>query len=341
MTARQSGEAIVRNIINHHIYVLDASGSMMPVARYLVSVMDDLIAFLAAQSRDKDQETRVTVYVFNYRQAIRCVITDKDVYRMPSIRGLYRAGGTTALIDAMLLAIEDAQLIPQKYGDHSFMLTALTDGRNNDSLGTPAQLSTVITELPDNWTVACFVPNDECGELAIQCGIPEGNVATWDATTEEGIEAGGQLIQRVTTTYMDNRAKGIRGSKRIFRAAELTSADVRTMTLVTKGSYEVYEVGTADRRADEFAREKTGRFDNGHWYYQFTKSEMIQGSKIVLIMDKDGNLYSGPEVRRKLGLPVNADQRFNPAKHGDVTVFVQSTAMNRSFRAGTRVVMCR
>jgi hypothetical protein len=331
----------IENLIDHYVYVIDMSASMLGVARYVVRVVDELIAFLAEQSRTRNRETRITVYVFNSRANIRCIIYDKDVLRMPSVAGFYKPDATTALIDATLTSIADAELIPQRHGDHSFFLTVLTDGKNNDSRGTAEQLHRKLTLLPDNWTYVIFVPDQACRGFAIQFGFPEGNIAIWDAATAEGVAAGAAVMRTITMTHMDNRAAGIRGSRAVFRAEALTTQQVqRILTPVTQGAYEIFDVGPTTRRIDEFAREKTGRYDIGHWHYQFVKPEKVQAYKRVLVLDRDGNLYSGPEARQMLGLP-DHDQQVNPAQHGDVTIFVQSTAPNRSLLAGTKTVMFR
>src|SRR5690349_14651809 len=119
------------NYVNHVALALDASGSMAVSgkARALVTVADGLIEYLAARSKELNQETRVTVYTFDER--VKCAIYDKDVLRLPSIADFYKIGGMTALLDATLLAIDDLRLTPQKYGDHAFLTYVLTDGKNN------------------------------------------------------------------------------------------------------------------------------------------------------------------------------------------------------------------
>jgi hypothetical protein len=68
-----------QNYINHVALVLDASSSMSHLSRKVVDVADQQIAYLARRSRELDQETRVTVYVF--ADKVECVIYDKDVLR--------------------------------------------------------------------------------------------------------------------------------------------------------------------------------------------------------------------------------------------------------------------
>lgn len=89
-----------QNYINHVALVLDASSSMRRLSHKVVEVADQQIAYLARRSQELDQETRVTVYVF--ADQVECVIYDKDVLRMPSLKQMYRVGGMTALLAATL-----------------------------------------------------------------------------------------------------------------------------------------------------------------------------------------------------------------------------------------------
>lgn len=104
---------------------------MEPLASAVVKVADNQVAHLANRSKELNQETRATVYTFS--DAAECVYYDKDVLRMPSLKGSYRIGGNTALIDATIQAIDDLSQTPQLYGDHAFLVYVLTDGEENRS----------------------------------------------------------------------------------------------------------------------------------------------------------------------------------------------------------------
>ncbi len=120
-----------QNFINHVALVLDASSSMSRLSGKVIEVADQQIAYLARRSRELDQETRVTVYVFANK--VECVIYDKDVLRMPSLKQLYRVGGMTALLAATLTSQRELAQTAQLYGDHSFLTFVLTDGQENAS----------------------------------------------------------------------------------------------------------------------------------------------------------------------------------------------------------------
>jgi len=328
----------VQNYINHVGLVLDASSSMGGRERDVVKVADNQIAYLAQRSKELDQETRITVYTFSYRNDIRCLIYDKDVLRMPSIAGLYQPDGMTALRDATLLALEDLALTPEKYGEHSFLIYVMTDGMENNSMTSDETLTKRINGLPDNWTLAAFVP-DQIGKREAQaCGFPKDNIAVWDATTARGINEAGEKIRQTTETFMQNRTKGIKGSKSLFamNTPSLTTV-AQTLTGLHAGQYKIYDI-EQDGRIDEFVEGKTHRaYKRGEAYYQLTKRETIQPSKQVAVF-ANWKVYIGNEARQLLGLPDEyVDVR--PDSNPGYEIFIQSLSVNRKLIAGTRLLV--
>jgi len=331
----------VQNYINHITFVLDASLSMTPHAKELVKVADSQIAYLAQRSKDLDQETRVTVYTFNYARNINCLIYDKDVLRMPSIAGLYRTSGMTALAKATNLAIADLKLTPEKYGEHAFLIYVLTDGQENDSgLVECRVLPTNISLLPDHWTLAAFVPDQTGVFEAKKFGFPADNIAIWDATNAQGVTEVGETIRKTSETFMQNRTKGIRGSRNLFNLNPVTVKDIKSqLVALTVGSYTINPV-PFDQRIDDFTKQVTGQpYLPGKSYYQLTKREEIQPQKSIAIMHK-GDVYMGDAARQMLGLP-SMHVKVGPGDHPDYTIFVQSTSMNRKLIQGTSLLVMR
>ena len=328
----------MENYINHIVLVLDASGSMQDVKGSLVRVADNQIDYLARRSKDLDQETRITVYTFNDPNNIRCLVYDKDVLRMPSISGLYSCVGTTALVDATLWAISDLRMTPERYGEHAFLIYVLTDGEENSSIHKPSGLSDVISRLPDNWTLATFVPNQRGVFEAKKFGFPPQNISVWDATSAIGVSEVGDKIRQTTETFMQNRTLGIRGTKTLFQM-EAPSVQMVTETLpyLTPGQYRLINVGQ-DTPISSFVENFTGRpYRLGEAYYQLTKREEIQPQKQIVIM-YNYRAYVGAEARKLLGLP---DYSVNvaPSSYPVYDIYVQSTSVNRKLLAGTNVLV--
>lgn len=330
---------MTQNYINHIALVLDASSSMGSHASELVKVADNQIAYLAKRSKELDQETRITVYSFSTSNNLKCLIYDKDVLRMPSIAGLYHPSGMTALMDATMLALEDLELTPEKYGEHAFLIYVLTDGEENASRNTTVnELSKKISKLPDHWTLAAFVPDQNGVFEAKRFGFPKENISVWDTTSKRGMAEAGEVIRKTTETFMQNRTLGIRGSKNLFSLATPSIQTVaQSLPSLHFGQYRLLDV-TDTGRIDEFIEQKLRRpYKLGEAFYQLSKPEKVQAQKQVAILAK-GYVYTGAEARKLLGLP-DYEVKVTPSDHPDYEIFIQSTSLNRKLVAGTKVLV--
>ncbi|WP_221361624.1 vWA domain-containing protein [Streptomyces beigongshangae] len=340
-----------QNYINHVALVLDASSSMSHLSRKVVEVADQQIAYLARRSRELDQETRVTVYVF--ADEVKCVIYDKDVLRMPSLKQLYRASGMTALLAAALKSQWELAQTAQLYGDHSFLTFVLTDGQENAShrcpdapSRDPRELVRAVAEMietqQDNWTLAVLVPDQMGKREAMQCGFPKDNIAIWDATSTQGLQEAGQVIQQATEKFMVGRTKGIRGSRAVFSTgAETVNKDTieaAGLTPVDPSKYQLISVAR-DAAIRDWVVECGHTYRTGGAFYQLSKSEKVQARKQISVLEKKTDrVYTGPEARALLGLP-DVEVRIKPDHNDDFTIFVQSTSVNRKLVPNTRLLL--
>ncbi|MGA5194178.1 vWA domain-containing protein [Streptomyces exfoliatus] len=343
--------SVTQNYINHVALVLDASSSMSRLSGKVVEVADQQIAYLARRSRELDQETRVTVYVF--ADKVQCVIYDKDVLRMPSLKQLYRVGGMTALLAAALKSQGELAQTAQLYGDHSFLTFVLTDGQENASHrcpGAPSKeprelvraVAEMIATQQDNWTLAVLVPDQMGKREAMQYGFPKDNIAIWDATSTQGLEEAGQVIQEATEKFMVGRTKGIRGSRAVFSAgAEAVNKDTikaAGLTPVNQSDYQLIPVAR-DAGIRDWVVESGHTYRTGGAFYQLSKPEKIQARKQIAVLEKQTDLvYTGPEARALLGLP-DVEVRVKPDHNDEFTIFVQSTSVNRKLVSNTRLLL--
>jgi hypothetical protein len=329
------------NRINHFALVADESLSMTRHASALVKVVDGFVADLATRSKEMSQETRITVYVFNSYQGVRCLIYDMDVLRTPSIAGRYYPAGQTPLINATIQALDELRETPERHGEHSFVLFALTDGQENIARHRASELAARIMGLPDHWTVAAFVPDSMAVAEAKRCGFPAGNIDKWDATSAHGIAEVGERIRTVSADFMQARTRGVRGSRTLLTVNTVTpQAAAAMLDPLTPGSYSFAEV-PIDCRIDDLVERASGRpYQAGIAYYQLTKRETIQAYKQVAILTPDGQVYTGRNARQLLGLP-DCELRVEPAFQPGTTIFVQSTSHNRKLIGGTRVLILR
>lgn len=225
-----------KNLTTHVALVLDRSVSMNRLKEKTIKVADDLVAHLADTSKQKNQEWRVSVYSFG--NEVDCHIWDMDVLRLPSMREHYRISGNTALIDAVMTALDDGDKITEHRGDHAFLVYVITDGEENWSHGngsrpafgrTPTsvlikQLTDRLSDLPDNRTVAILAPDSQGVQYSQQLGFE--NILLWDTSSEAGLEAAAEAIKTSTATYMEARTQGAVGLRSMKKGGLFVGANV-------------------------------------------------------------------------------------------------------------------
>ncbi len=374
------------NIVNHEVIILDASSSMQMHTSNVVKVTDALIQQLASQvSLHPDQETRITVYAFsseNYLdgRAYQCLIWDKDVLRVPSIAGLYKPHGNTALIAMTMQVIEDIKSIPVQYGDHAVLVYVVTDGYENWShhqgnLGLEHwqyktdQLPSKIGNLPDTWTMAAMVPGLAAKRVLAGWGFHGGNIEVWDPSRQDAMEEVGRSLSVSSAAYAGMRASGLRSTRDLYSMnAPSASAIQHVLTPMTPGSYYFEDVTPDDLaqidngRIDQFMELKTGKsYAPGNAYYQMIKRERIQHYKKLAIHVRSNDIkrfggktwnhpagtpegvYVGSGARNLLGLPDDghSEVRISPPKAQGYDVYILSTSMNRKLYPGTKVLVMR
>jgi predicted DNA-binding WGR domain protein len=131
-----------------------------------------------------------------------------------------------------------------------------------------------------------------------------------------------------------------RGMNRIFdtmlrRAGAATAAAPADLRAVPPGRFQVLRV---DREVPikQFVEENGLQFKKGRGFYEFTKTETIQGAKEIILRDRaTGDFFAGDKARDILGLPVGETARIRPTDLDRYAVFVQSTSVNRVLQAGT------
>jgi len=331
--------------INHVAFVIDRSGSMAGHAASVVKVFDAQIEHLARRSRELDQETRASVYLFD--DVIDCLFYDKDVLRMPSLRGLYAARNQTAMVRGTLQAIGDLKKTPELYGDHAFLVYVLTDGQENCG-GNAAELRSVIGSLPNHWTVAALVPNQTGAHEAKSFGFPAGNVQVWSADMAEV----GEIVRKSVDSYMQSRAVGVRGSKGLFTVdagavtgSVVKAAGLKSVSVVTLAVSETQPIR-------EFVESRGYAYVIGQAFYQLTKPEVIQPGKLIAVRHRlSGKVFTGPDARSVLGLPghevkvapsvAGTGVSGSPYGHVEYDIFVQSTSVNRKLVPGTTLLLVR
>jgi hypothetical protein len=110
-------------------------------------------------------------------------------------------------------------------------------------------------------------------------------------------------------------------------------ADLRA---VPPGRFQVLEVDK-NTSIKAFVLENGLNFKVGRGFYEFTKTETIQGYKEIILMDRTtGDFFEGEAAREMLGLPMGETVRIKPSHLEKHVVFVQSTSANRKLIGNTR-----
>lgn len=114
---------------------------------------------------------------------------------------------------------------------------------------------------------------------------------------------------------------------------EFGETDLRA---VLPGRFQVLDVDR-DISIKAFVLENGLKFKVGRGFYEFTKTETIQGSKEIILMErKTGDLFEGEAARDILGIPYGTTVRIKPSNLEEYVVFVQSTSANRKLIGKTK-----
>lgn len=327
----------LQHYVNHISLVVDRSGSMSGHTKTVVQVFDKELAYLKQRSIDLYQETRISIYLFGDK--IELLAFDMDVMRFESLAGYYKIEGKTRLIDAVTQSIEDQKRLPEIHGDHAFLQYVITDGQENASqraniLG----INKLLTGLPNNWTVACLVPNPQGKFEAQKFGFNADSIAVWDTTSSVGFENVGKQFSRVMDTYMTARSQGIRGTTGLF-TLDTANLNVNQLNEVNTKEYDIFRVDREIQIKPLVESWTQAPYRLGSTYYQPVKTVKIQDHKSILVQDaKNGRVYEGRNLRQLLGLPSQTAE-VNPGSHSDWRIFVQSTSINRKLFPGTFVLV--
>lgn len=327
---------MIQNLINHVGLAVDKSGSMggKPVVR----VVDAVLQQLKQRSVELNQETRISIYLFDNK--IEVLTFDMDVMRFKTLEGHYQLGGSTALIDAMLKCVHDHQQLPEMYGDHAFLMYAITDGENNENNHLAPILAKELKGLKENWTVACQVPNATGVHEAKKFGFPAESIAIWDVNSKTGLEEAATVFTSSIDRYMVARASGVRSSKSFF-TMDSSALTKKVLDKLDPRTYEMYPVFNEAVIKDYVESFTKMPYRLGSTYYMPTKKVKIQDHKNILVQDvKSGTVYQGDNLRQLLGLPVQTAE-VDPGDHKDWRVLVQSTSLNRKLFPGTFILVMK
>ena len=254
-------------------------------------------------------------------------------------------GGSTPLFDSIGELIEIMKKVPDvDEKDVSFLVIAITDGEENDSVDWLApKLTKEIKRLQgtDRWTFTFRVPRGYGWHLR-DLGVPSGNILEWEQT-EAGLRGSTTRTIDSVGNYFTARKRGVSSSKSFYAdLRDVTTGDLRkSLGNITSQveEYPVKHAGSEIRTFCEFNICGGGKYIKGAAFYELTKPETVQNYKMIVVWDKvSAKFYGGVEARTMLGLPDLGEVRLRPGDHGQCDIFVQSTSVNRKLVKGTRLI---
>jgi hypothetical protein len=347
--AQQAIEAAqAGSLVNHIAFVVDRSGSMQRIRAKVVQVFNAQLAALVKSSEESGQETFVSFYTFHSNVDAPRFFA-RPISKVAKLTAL-SCTGMTALFDAVGQSIVDlGEIDAEKRDNVSFLIVVLTDGHENHSRRYKAKIKDMLQQAQSTgrWTFAFLVPKG--GETVLRrFGIPQGNIQTWQTTTQ-GLRDLGQDMQRGLQTFYTARQKGQRAVVGVFTTNLTGAAKEAVSTALHDASADFLRIAVhkdaAIRELVDKELGSRGSYKKGHAYYELTKPELVQESKELAIMEKEraadgtpGRIYTGDAARTLLGLPLGERCRVKPGDHGGFGIFVQSTSVNRRLVAGTTLL---
>lgn len=330
----------------HVAIVRDHSGSMSGLKRAALADYN-LTADGILQSH---QETSDPVYVSVVECGVgptgttRLVNASVPIQNLPRPSDYLANGGSTPLWDAVGLAIDTIEAAPDRdVLGTAFLVMVITDGHENSSkIWTASKVADRIRKLQatDKWTFAFRVPVGSKRVLT-SLGIPEGNIMEWEQTNE-ALQRSSVVQASSVGSYFAARSTG-RTSVNTFYAdaANLSTKQIDNALDEVTSRIKRQVVGPHQDgiQIRDFCTEKFGKYQLGSAYYQLVKTEKVQPSKDLIILDKNTlKAYGGPSARALLGLPQSGEIRVAPGNFGNYEVYVKSTSVNRKLYEGNAVV---
>lgn len=192
----------------HVIRVLDESGSMITGRDITISSYNEMQQ-TAKMAATEDHSVLVTLVKFNHEASI---ISNRApvAAATPLSTDNFIPGGSTALFDAIGLAIDTAQKYPQD-ADTAFLLQIFTDGEENASTKyTADRLKSIISELnaSGKWTITVAGPKGNIDLFTRYLGVPLGNVTSFDPTSVQSRFKNAGMMANATANYFVGRAAG-------------------------------------------------------------------------------------------------------------------------------------
>lgn len=226
------------------------------------------------------------------------------------------------------------------------MVIVLTDGGENKSRRFSQNAIRDLVykkQLAGNWTFVFQVPPGYGASVASQFGVPRDNIREWE-TTREGLIETSVATRSGMKDYFTARAAGATAVQSFYVRPDLSDLKASAVQRNLSNLRSQFQVLPVLREVEirPFVEDELGSYRPGSAYYQLTKTEKVQASKDVLLMEKGKSaIYGGREARQMIGLPDGYEAKVEPGNHANYDIFVQSTSVNRKLVRGTKLLVQR
>lgn len=332
--------------ITYIALVRDHSGSMRGLEMAALNDYNLTADGIRQSVREENQQAFVSVVEcgVGHTATSRLVNVNVPIENLPVQKEYIANGSATPLWDSVGMAIDAIENNPHKNElTTAFLVMIITDGQENASKKwSAASISAKIKELQatDRWTFAFRVPRGS-KQVLVRLGIPEGNIMEWEQN-EKALNEASAIQSSSVGTYFSARTRGVTSVNTFYAdAGNLSIAKIdNTLDDITANvQRKVVSPHQDGIMIKDFCIEKFGKYAIGSAYYQLLKTEKVQPSKDLIILDRNTNkVYGGPSARSLLGLPLTGEIRLAPGNFGQYEVYVKSTSINRKLYDGNAVI---
>lgn len=208
--------------------VLDRSGSMGTCRQAALDALNEQINSIKKHAK-KGGKTYVSLLLFD--DTIDIVFENVPAEDITPLElADYEMGGSTALRDAMVTAIETMEEKQSFKKNQGFLVILISDGQENSS-GTPnGVLQARIKELEgtDRWTFTYMLDGhdwEQARSFAAATGVSLGNVSVY-TSSPGGTDKASQVMRSSTVDYLASREEGVTSSKTFYNSGDGTESRV-------------------------------------------------------------------------------------------------------------------
>lgn len=326
--------------------VFDRSSSMAGLTSEANRALQSFVAEYKKLTEESGQETSLSLLSFSDYNSIRFEFFNKNILELDEVPHISMYGNTALRDGVGRMVTELARVKDADDRNTSFLIYVITDGFENDShMYTSENIKELlrVKQGTDRWSFAFQVPHGYKQNIIYEFGVPEGNIREWEQTIH-GTEVMASTNVASGRVFYACRAAGLTKSDSLYSMttdlSDLSTSTVKRELTDISNDFLTIPV-TKEVEIRDLVEDKTKKkYVKGSVYYQLTKTEIVQPSKDVLIMEKGKKaIWGGDEARELIGLPLDKKARVSPGNHGMYDVFVTSTSVNRKLVRGTKVLV--